>query len=120
MVQVQFLRKVLLCCFLGLYLSSCKVSIEERWKKEAQSSFTDFRLNESASIMNGVNFKGPILKNRIENFPVDSSSIIYGWYYLNNNDTIWIYCNVDKSLNRETTVHSSANYDDLYKDWDNK
>lgn len=109
--------RIITIVFLTLCLGCSRKSIEDRWRSEAISSYTDFKLWESARMMNAIEFTGPIIKDSIETFPPDTTEIIYAWYYTHAKDTFWIYSNVDKSGEREPRIHVSENYDELKSNW---
>ena len=64
-----------------------------------------------------LNFKGPILKERIENFDIDTNKVVFGWYYIHTKDTFWIYSEVDKLVKNKPTVHFSLNFNFLRLNW---
>jgi len=103
---------------LTLCLACSHKSIEDKWRSKAMSSYIDFKLWESARMMNAIDFTGPVLRDSIETFPPDTTEIVYAWYYVHEKDTFWIYSNVDKSGEREPDIHLSKNYDELKLNWE--
>jgi len=120
-VKEVFLIRPMLFGFIviiGLAFSCTSVDRgDNRYLDEASEAFFDYKLYERASMVKKVEFKGPILKNRIEDFPKDLNYKVYAWYHVHEKDTFWVYCEVDKELEREPTVHFSANYDKLLENW---
>lgn len=100
-------------------LFSCSSQSEQRaWESMARSSFHDFLLWEDARMVNAIDFKGPVIKQRVENFEIDSSKIVFAWFYVHEIDTFWIYCEVDKRRIEDPNIHVSLNYDELGLHWE--
>lgn len=112
--------KISFIFFLLFYLTSCdNKTKEEKWKMKAINAYHDFRMWEDGAMMNNVDFRGPVLckKSQLKGIKKDSTSIIYGWFYTHNSDTVWIYCNVYKKRNIKPSMHTSPNYEELGLHW---
>lgn len=118
MVKRIFLKKVLIAvCFFvfSAVLNSCQTKEEKILGK----AIGCYQHNQSDLGLEKVDFQGPVLKSRIENFAPNPNYLIYGWYFIHEKDTFWIYSKVDKKLIKETSVHFSSNFDELRKDYVN-
>lgn len=116
MEKVQFLSssKFLFCVFFILIQFSC----ETREEKIIGEAVSHFQSTQSDLGLENVYFQGPVLKSRIENFASNPNYIIYGWYFVHEKDTFWIYSKVDKKFIKETSLHFSSNFDILLENND--
>lgn len=89
-----------------IFLSSCQQIKNEDLLDEAKFEYENIKFEMN---IDQIPFRGPILKNRVENFEPNPAYKIFAWYYLNKNDTIWIYAKVDTLLKRKTSIHFSKN-----------
>lgn len=105
MVKGKFLINIVVISF--ALISSCgKHPTENDFLEEAKFNF------ENTVFERGIDklpFKGPILRERIENFKKDPSYKVYGWYYIHKKDSIWVYAEVDTLMKKETSMHFSKN-----------
>ncbi|MFG6687492.1 hypothetical protein ACGK9U_12975 [Mariniflexile sp. HNIBRBA6329] len=93
-----------------LIFFSCKIEesdLVDNARFEFENIIFDSRLDH-------LNFNGPEIKERVEDFPKDSDFKIYSWWTKKGNDTLRIYAVVHKQLKKKTDIHFSKNYTKLY------
>ncbi|WP_074408853.1 hypothetical protein [Aquimarina megaterium] len=104
--EIYQIKKALGLLLLCVILTSCQPPKEQDLLDEARFNFENITFDRG---IDKVPFKGPIIKDRIENFKADPGYKVYGWYYVHRKDTIWVYAKVDTLLQKETSIHFSRN-----------
>lgn len=62
--------------------------------------------------LENYDFVGPVFLNSIDRFPPDTNSVVFGWYYIYEADTFWMYSEVNKQSHK-VSVHLSSFPDKL-------
>lgn len=112
------IKQASLVISLIVFFSCSNQTKEEKWESMARSSFHEFVLWEDARMMNAIDFKGPIVRDSIGGFTVDTGVVVYAWYHIHEPDTFWIYCKIDKSNKKKPSIHSSSNFNELELYWE--
>ncbi|WP_188621749.1 hypothetical protein [Flavobacterium suaedae] len=92
-----------------LSLTGCRTQEE----KMIDVAYSAFEYHRNDLLLDNIDFQGPILKNNIECFKPDTNVVVYAWYYTHENDTFWIYTEIDKQIKKDVSVHFSKNIDVL-------
>lgn len=108
--------------FLLLFISfnfSCQSNELEKMQDEGRSKYEDGKFEIG---MQDVEFNGPIVLKLINGVQTDTNIYIFGWYYVHERDTFWIYSYVDKNSNKkreryDTGIGYSDNIDELRSNW---
>ena len=103
----KIFSKLTIAILIIVILGSCGSESKEQWLlDEARFNFENAVFDLG---LDQIEFKGPVEKPRIEDFKEDTRYVIYAWYHVYSNDTIWVYSKVDTQFEEETTVHYSKN-----------
>lgn len=116
----KFRNRLFILMLFPLFIACESQSLEEKMLDKATASF---QYNQSDQLLEQIDFKGPVIRDRVGNFKPDPRYTVYRWYYIHEKDTFWMDIEVDKKLVKKNSVHLSNNFWDLRdnrKEWSSK
>lgn len=110
------MKKISKAIIVLAFLCSCQNQTKmEHYRDDAIGEYEWIKADMG---MEQLKFDGPLIRERIEKFDIDTFKNIFGWYYIHKSDTFWIY--VEKSKNgklKSDGVYFSSNFDTLRLNW---